>query len=275
MFIPSYIAYKGYVFLLSIFVETKGGFEMEKFGVAKWQRYSWMKESEELASHLPETRKLTQRDLVKLITKYGEVIVKPDGGRRGRGVFKVSSKGNRKYEIHIEDQIKTISGINETYAYLAKKIGSEAYIVQQRIPLAQIDGRIIDFRVIVQRKTMNDPWKVTAKVVKVAGKGYVVTNIARSKGTVLHVGEAIKKSSLKNVSKNKLVSEIERIALRAAKRLTRYYKNKKQRIYGFDIGVDTNGHIWIIEANRDPMMSHFSKLRDKTFYHRILNYKRG
>jgi glutathione synthase/RimK-type ligase-like ATP-grasp enzyme len=253
--------------------EMRGCLQMREFGTAKWHRYNLMKESEVLASHLPKTQQLSKRNFLKFINQYGEVIVKPDDGRRGRGVFKVSPKGNGKYEVHIEDQKKMIRGIHETYDYVAKQIGSEAYIIQRRIPLAQIDGRIIDFRIIVQRRTANDPWKVTAKVVKVAGKGYIVTNNARSKGTILHVGEAIERSTLKDVSKKKLVSKIERIALRASKRLTRYFK--KQRIYGFDIGVDNNGYIWIIEANLDPMLSHFRKLKDKTFYYRILDYKRG
>jgi D-alanine-D-alanine ligase-like ATP-grasp enzyme len=41
------------------------------------------------------------------------------------------------------------------------------------------------------------------------------------------------------------------------------------------MGLDQNGHIWIIEANRSPMMSHFRKIKDKTMYHRIVEYKKG
>jgi D-alanine-D-alanine ligase-like ATP-grasp enzyme len=69
--------------------------------------------------------------------------------------------------------------------------------------------------------------------------------------------------------------EISRVALLTAQKLSgsKYYKN--QLIYGFDMGLDRNGRVWVIEANLKPMLSHFRKLADKSMYRRILEYKKG
>lgn len=226
-----------------------------------------------MAPHLPKTKLLTSKALRKMMKKYGQVILKPEIGSRGSGVILVSRLENKRYEIHIDKKKKTKRGFSRMYRYIKKLIGSGKYMVQQRVQLAEIRNRPFDIRVMVQRKKSSDSWKVTGKVAKVAGKGYIVTNNERSKGTLLTVESAIQKSSLKHLSEKSILSEIKRVALLSAQRLTDRYPD--HRMFGMDMGVDPNGHIWIIEANRLPMTSHFRKLKDQTMYRRIMRYKKG
>jgi len=44
-------------------------------------------------------------------------------------------------------------------------------------------------------------------------------------------------------------------------------------LLGLDIGIDTSGKPWIIEANFTPAKSLFLKLKEKSMYHRIMSYK--
>ncbi|KIL35640.1 hypothetical protein SD71_12115 [Cohnella kolymensis] len=238
----------------------------------KWMQYKHMKRFEKIRSHLPETELFDKHTLKELIGKYGDVILKPDDGRRGRGIYRVSVIDKKTYEIHKESK-KKVMGKGRAYEYLKDKIGSQKYLVQRRIPLATINSRPMDVRVIVQRKSHSDVWKVTAIVVKVAGKGYIVTNIERSNGTIMSFKKALRKSSLKDYSYHSLLSKIERVAIRSAEKVSRLYSH--HRIFGFDMGLDKKGYAWIIEVNRFPMMSHFRKLKDKTLYHRIMKYKRS
>jgi glutathione synthase/RimK-type ligase-like ATP-grasp enzyme len=251
----------------------KGGKLMKKAARNKWLKYLFMKKSKRLSPYLPETRIMAQDALWNLIKKYENVIVKPVKGSRGSGVIQVSSIGDNKYELHFENKVTTIQGEENTYQYLKSKIGAKSYIVQRTISRPTVDGRPFDMRVIVQRKSNSDLWKVTAKVAKVAGKGYIVSNISRSKGTLLLVETAIQKSSIKHLSTKTLESQIDRVALLSAKTLGANFKN--HRIYGLDIGLDQNGQVWIIEANLFPLMSHFLKLKDKTMYRRIMAYKKA
>jgi glutathione synthase/RimK-type ligase-like ATP-grasp enzyme len=236
-------------------------------------KYNFMRSSVRLAPFLPETQSMTKDSLLNFMTKYRRIIAKPTGGMRGRGVFQVSAQANGRYEIHIENKKIELSGKEEVYDYLRNSIGFEDYIVQRWIPRATVDGRPFDIRVIVQRRKNSLVWVVTGKVAKVAGRGYIVSNIERSKGMVLPVNIALRRSSLKRMSRYILRSKLTKIAIKSAQRLSILFPG--HRMYGLDMGIDRNGHVWIIEANLFPSQSHFRKLKDKTMLHRITAYKRG
>ncbi|SFJ87455.1 YheC/YheD family protein [Thermoflavimicrobium dichotomicum] len=238
----------------------------------KWLKYKFMK-TRQLLPYLPETQIMTRDSLWNLVKKYRRVIVKPVKGSRGSGVIQISSIGNNKYVLHYENRRITIQGKEKTYQYLKRKMGSSKYIVQRRISRPTVNGRPFDMRVIVQRRRNSNVWAVTGEVAKIAGKGYIVSNISRSKGTVMPVKIALKKSSIQNLSTKTLQSKIKRVAILTARRLESFFKG--HRIYGLDIALDKNGHVWIIEANLFPILSHFRKLKNKTMYRRIMEYKEG
>jgi glutathione synthase/RimK-type ligase-like ATP-grasp enzyme len=237
----------------------------------KWFKYWYLKRARRLSHYVPETRILSQKNLWLLISKYRHVIVKPIRGSRGRGVIQVSSLGNHEYALHYEKTKITLQGKDSTYQYIKSKTDSTSYMVQRLISRPTIDGRPFDMRVIIQRRRNSPVWKVTAKVAKVAGEGYIVSNNTRSGGDLLLVKKALRKSSIHHLSKRKLLFKIDKIALRATRRLAKYFNG--HRIYGMDMGPDQRGHIWIIEANLFPARSHFRKLKDKTMYRRITSYK--
>jgi glutathione synthase/RimK-type ligase-like ATP-grasp enzyme len=237
----------------------------------KWFKYRYLKKTKNLSHYVPETQVMSQKALWQLISKYKHVIVKPIRGSRGRGVIQVSSLGNHEYALHYEKTKITLHGEEITYLYIETITGSTPYMVQRRVTRPTIEGRPFDMRVIIQRRKNSPVWKVTAKVAKVAGEGYIVSNNTRSEGDLLLVKKALRKSSINHLSKRKLLNEIDKIALRATRRLATYYKG--HRIYGLDMGPDQRGRIWIIEANLFPAMSHFHKLSDKTMYRRITSYK--
>jgi glutathione synthase/RimK-type ligase-like ATP-grasp enzyme len=239
----------------------------------KWFKYQYLKRARNLSRYVPETRILSQKTLWRLISKYSRVIVKPIRGSRGRGVIQVSSLGNHEYALHYEKTKITLQGEESTYRYIEKITGSTPYMVQRLVSRPTINGRPFDMRVIIQRRRNSPVWKVTAKVVKVAGEGYIVSNNTRSEGDLLLVNNGLRKSSISHLSKQKLLFKIDKIALRATRRLATYFKG--HRIYGMDMGPDQRGHIWIIEANLFPARSHFLKLKDKTMYRRITSYKKG
>jgi hypothetical protein len=238
----------------------------------KWLKYKYMENSEQLAPYMPKTELMTRSSFWKLIARYGRVIVKPVDGSRGRGVIQISAMRKKRYEIHAEKSVIKQKGKERTYYTLRRRIGSQAYMVQRRISRAKIKGCPYDMRVIVQRKKGSSTWKVTGKIAKLAGRGYIVSNITRSKGTLLPVRTAIGRSSLKRLSQRTLKSKLYRIAILSAKRLSNLFPH--HRIYGLDMALDKKGHAWIIEANLFPSMSHFRKLKDKKMYHRIMRYKR-
>lgn len=239
----------------------------------KWLKYLYLKNYSLLGPYVSETKKMSRESLWSLLGKYGHVIVKPVWGSRGKGVIQVSDLGSDKYAIHYENKQSEKKGKEKTYSYIKEKMGSADYMVQQRINRPTIDQCPFDMRVIVQRRTNSSRWVVTGKVIKVAGKGYIVSNNSRSKGKLYMFNKGIKKSSISHLSVSKLESEIDRIAILSAVRLRTFFPD--HRIYGLDIATDRQGHVFIIESNLYPSMSHFEKLKDRSMYYRIKSYKKG
>ncbi|MFD1175330.1 YheC/YheD family protein [Paenibacillus puldeungensis] len=239
----------------------------------KWLKYLFLKKYAPLAPYLPETQRMSPQAFWTLLRKYRHVIVKPVWGSRGRGVIQVSHLDSDKYAIHYENVKTVIRGRKNIYRYIRNKIGSADYMVQRRITRPTINECPFDMRVIVQRKRKSAGWVVTGKVVKVAGKGYIVSNNTRSKGQLLRFESGIQRSSIKHLSVSALESKINRVSILSAKRLMAFFP--EHRIYGLDIATDQQGHVSIIEANLYPAMSHFLKLKDSAMYQRILSYKRG
>jgi hypothetical protein len=237
----------------------------------KLVKYRHMKSFAPLAPYLPQTDWMSPDAFWGMMTRYGRAIVKPAGGSRGRGVYQVTSLENGQYEIHIENRKIVTVGEAETYNYLSQCIGVESYIVQRWISRARVGDRPFDMRVIIQRKRNSKKWIITGKIAKVVGRGYIVSNITRSKGTLLPVHTAIARSPLKKHSIRSLQSSIDQVGLLSARRLSTLFPS--HRIYGLDLALDQSGHPWIIEANLFPAMSHFRKLKDKTMLRRIMTYK--
>ncbi|CAM3682314.1 YheC/YheD family protein [Marinicrinis lubricantis] len=235
----------------------------------KYTKYLAMIENKALIAHVPETRKYSEEQLARMLRRHKHVMVKPSGGWGGKGVLKVSAEP-RGYEVQNGKQKHRFTSIGDTSKYIRKQGGSYL-IVQERIPLARIGGRPYDLRVMVQR-TGRSPWKVTGKLVKVAGKGYMVTNVRLSGGRVTTFENAVRQSLRAGTSPDEIGRRIDRTALTAAKQLHRHYK--WIRTIGLDMALDRNGREWIIEANFQPMLSLFNRLKDKKMYHRILSYVR-
>jgi hypothetical protein len=235
---------------------------------AKWHKFVILKGEKKLLPYLPETCKLTYATLWRTLECYQQVIIKPDNGSFGYNIIQLSLKDNDNYEIHHENKKITICGRDLTYSYLKKKHFVTRFIIQQRIPLIQIDGCPFDFRVMVQRKTNCNNWVVTGKITKLARKGFIITNVVQK---LMTVDTALQNSSFKKRNLQELLSEIDRVALITAKRLEANYP--LCRMIGLDIGIDHKGKVWIIEANLRPAFSIFKLLEDKTMYHRIKSFK--
>ncbi|WP_274650891.1 YheC/YheD family protein [Paenibacillus humicola] len=244
----------------------------QRISRSKLTKHRVMSRDARLRNALPATYRMNKARFFSMLQTYRSIIVKPTGKWGGEGVVLVEESAPGEYKVHVEKTRKTFSTGESLYAYVKQKVRS-ACIVQRRIRLAAVGGRPFDLRVMVQRHREKTDWKVTGKLAKIAGKGYIVTNIRRSKGRVASVSRAIRQSDMKTKDVKAICGKIDRIALRSAKTLHAYYRSIDT--VGLDIGLDRKGHVWIIEPNFTPMIGLFLHLKDKNQYRRIMSYRRG
>lgn len=230
----------------------------------KWIAYLLMRRESKLRRQMPETRLLNRSSLEDLMSRYTSVMLKPRIGKSGYGVMQLTRKEKVGYELHAENERIRLTALNQL-----KRYGPFAdYIVQQRIDLARIDGRPYDLRVMVQRKPAS-AWQVTGIFAKVAASGYTITNVATE---IMTINEAFRRSGLPAHQHQEASRRISALCLRAADVICR--TDPRQRMIGFDIGLDSSGKAWIIEANRKPQLSPFLLFKDKSIYRKIMSYKK-
>ncbi len=240
---------------------------MDLFEGGKWKKYHIFLSDEILRPSVPETALFSEDTLWNFLNKYNKVILKPLSGCGGRGILKVSKSAEKLYEVHIKNKKEFFQEQGPVYDFIRKYKRPRPYLVQRCIELARIENCPFDLRVVVQRKR-GASWEVTGTYAKVARQGYIVTNLAR-RGKVLPLATALGRAGLQ-ISQDFVSSEVHRIALRTAEQLSKIYSD--HHIWGLDMGIDQEGHTWVIEANPTPRYTGFRKLKDKSMYRKIQAY---
>lgn len=234
---------------------------------SKWSLHRFYRKHPILRSYLPPTRILQFSSLQDFLHSYHSVYVKPDREHRGKGIMKVWKQQQSYLLVHEKGQVKRYRSVKDVYQKIKSKSLHQRYIVQKAISLSRVNGRAFDIRVMVMRNGQGR-WQYAGMLAKVAGASSIVTNVARGKGYVLGVEQALRRTGL---FQDQRIKQIQRqlisLSLRAAHHFDRY---KRSSQIGVDFGVETGGKIKIIEVNFDfPSHSLFAKLADKRDYRRI------
>lgn len=246
---------------------------MRKPELGKYLLWSLFAKNQTVRSYLPDTRRFSKDSFRTLLERVGMVYVKPSGGSRGMGVIKVWRSGGRVYVKHTVRKTKSFGSVTDAFLYLDKQRSGKAYIVQRGIQLAKVNGRPFDIRVMMQRTTPGGEWSYSGMLAKVAGPSSVVTNVALSKGYVLEVRDALKKSLGWSASKaDRHIEEMKRLGKIAAKHFDSY---QRYRELGFDMAVDQRGKIWMIEQNTAPSHPLFHHLSQNLSMYRRIEYRYG
>lgn len=232
---------------------------------SKWSQYHSLHQKRSLRPLLPATDLCTKKTLLAFLNTYPEVIIKPCVGQQGRGIVKISFTGDMTFEVH-EKQNKTFKyDFEELYKYLYELyLSRKEYIVQQRIPLTEINRSPFDVRVITQLD--KDSWIVTGTIVKVAAKDYFVSNRANK---LLTLENALSETN-SGISYERCAKLVEITCEKVSKRLQR--NNGGLSIIGFDIGIDSKGDVWVIEGNYAPSLSMFYMFDNNEIHERISYY---
>ena len=101
-------------------------------------------------------------------------MLKPCLGQWGIGIVQVSWVQEDVFEVHNERKKQIIVGRVALIDFLQTNyLSKESYIVQEKIPLATINNRFFDARIMVQRADQSE-WEVTAKVAKISEKNILL-----------------------------------------------------------------------------------------------------
>ncbi|GAA4719963.1 hypothetical protein GCM10023228_28470 [Brevibacillus fulvus] len=193
-----------------------------------------------------------------LLRRYGSLYIKPIWGSRGRSVIRVSRRSRQllvKYRKNNQNQTVLFTSYRKLGDFLGRLLTPSQYIIQKAIPLLSYRKRIIDFRNIMVKNGRRQ-WEEVALIARFGAPNSVVSNI--SAGGSAERGEDTLRRMFR-LTPDELQhfrERISRLSFRVARCLDEVGVNCGNM--GVDIGVDANGHLWILEIqhnNPDPTLA--------------------
>lgn len=171
------------------------------------------------------------------------------------------------------ERITTVRNVEAAIKRIDALRGGKMYIVQRGIELARVNGRPIDIRVMMQRDKPGGKWLYSGMLAKIAGPGSVVTNTALSRGTVMDVEPALVKAlGWSKPRAARLVRQLETLGYTWARHFDTY---QYYRELGFDVAIDTNGRIWLLEQNTAPSHALFKRNQNNLAPYRRIQFRWG
>jgi hypothetical protein len=218
----------------------------------KWEVHQSLVNHPQTNEFIPETDCYSNETLFKYLNKYHEFFIKPVANSIGKGIIKVISNRPDKIEyfrLGKSSSWQTCRSHEELYHRLSIPPG-EKYILQKGICLASIDNRIFDIRAQVQ-KDGQGIWRFTGAAVRLAATGKFVTHVPNGgskRDYRLTVNEVFGASSSVTQGLDKQL----KIICRTVPQILEDTLGIDLAVLSLDIGIDRDGHMWIIEANSKP-----------------------
>jgi len=213
---------------------------------------------------LPDTARLTKSTFQEWMNKYPTVFLKPENGTGGRGIIQVKKKGDG-YRYKKNRKSRHYSDLSSLLKKIKPQIESGNYLIQQGIDLLKVEGKPVDFRVLLLRPRKK--WKVMGRMGKQAAKKRIVTNHCQG-GKPLTLRKALKKAKgITGIDYKNIKHSVDDTSRLTAKTLCKKFKGLRE--LGLDLAIDKDLKIWILEANTKPLFNLFRYNPDKSLYPKI------
>lgn len=229
----------------------------------KWQVHQMLGKSKELSRWLPETHVLSQETLRSMLQRYPAVIIKPAAGTHGIGVVRIAAKpagtfsvtGRNRENKPFRKRFRSEAGL---LTFVQRFTASRTFLVQPFLALQTPDQLPFDVRVLVQ-KNGSGRWQTTGMAVRVGEKKGITSNL-HGGGKAVPLSPFLSRY-FPQAQCERIKEEIDRIAQVLPPVLESHHGRLAE--LGIDVGVDRDGHVWIIEVNSRPGRTVFRQIADR------------
>lgn len=236
----------------------------------KFHVHQVLEQDPELVRWLPETVPYSPKALPEMLERHGIVYVKPTNGTGGRGILRVEKQadgyllqGRTKQQGKKVEVLHTLSGLRRRLEIWMQheKYGREQFFLQQGLQLALVPERTVDARLLAQ-KDGTGRWRLTGMGIRIGPRCSSTSNLHGGGKAV--PAAAFLTEHFGREEAERIIGECKELALATVKRIEEHFGQMME--FGFDLGIDVQGNIWIIEINPKPGREIFRKLGQKTRY---------
>lgn len=217
----------------------------------KWKVYQMLNKNKRLHEYLVPTWSFSDSTLRAKLNTYGALCVKPSSGSHGKGVMKVSVENallkvrgrdlsNRSFTRAFHEKQK---GMN----WLAHRCNQRIYIIQPFLDLQTEEGSPFDLRILLQ-KNEKGLWQETGRAIRTGSQGSITSNLHG--GGIVNFAQHYLLNQFTMSQVNDIEQHIQTIVELLPQQLEKEYAPLFE--LGLDLGVDRQGHVWILEANSKP-----------------------
>ncbi|OYD08435.1 YheC/YheD family endospore coat-associated protein [Paludifilum halophilum] len=216
----------------------------------KQQVHDMLVKDEGMRRMLPETHAYQAARLKPMLERYRTIYLKPTNGSLGQGIIRITRQEGHlicQYSEAAGTVTRIFSSLKDTLRRLSRRLAGSRYIIQQGLDLVTVDGRPVDFRVLVQ-KDGKGKWSVTSAVGRIANSQHIVSNLARG-GTIRKAGEVL--AEIRTFTYKPSLDKLRQTALAIAHTFERLAQGHFAEL-GIDLVLDRRGRLWLIELNSKP-----------------------
>ncbi len=223
----------------------------------KLKAWKWLSPVNSIRPYLPETHPLKKPvDIFDMMEQYPAIFLKPSNGFQGLGIIKVTYElDGYHFKYNKGDEEKIFGTKYEAENFIIDFLSEHHnYLIQQSINLLSYRERKIDFRFIMQ-KDYTQKWQCTGVIARFGKKGNIDTNIQG--GGYVHTFEDVL-GGICHLEPREIWKKEHQI-IEVCKKVC-HVLDERDRCYGdfgFDIGLDCDLNIWVIEINNRRHEHHF------------------
>ena len=216
----------------------------------KWDLYHRLSKLDTVSPHLPVTIKEDKAvNILKMLNLYGQVYVKTRRGSCGTGVIRIERHGPDKLRYYYSYGSKLFSEIfsqQELMKILYRFFGDKPFIIQKPIDLMKKDQGIIDFRSEVQ-KNKDGQLIITGTTARIGRPRSPIASNTHKEDYY-----PIEKFLRYTMKFDALIADVLQAKIN---RFLQTVFRAAEQVYGsfgemgIDFGLDTQGHLWLIECN--------------------------
>lgn len=239
----------------------------------KWTIYRTLGKVSSFRPHLPSTRLYAGPDDVKaMLSRHPLLYLKPINGTGGRGILRIEKLKNGLYLLQGRNhsrrivEPKRVSRVQLPGELRSWDTRGDRYIVQQGLHIRLPNGRVHDYRMLVQKNGKGE-WEVTGCAGRVGPPRSITSNL-HGGGTAAPMNALLRQWVGSESKIAQIRQTAENLGLSVAKHLEANIGALCE--LALDLAIDRNGRVWLLEVNPKPAREVFIRAGERDVYRKAL-----